>query len=143
MIEKTAPSFNVEIHMAGDIRFAAQMIQRLAISKGMCVTLTAQTFIYTGGREEGFKVGFINYPRFPCSPDEIVAQAKYVADCLMLDLGQHSYSIVTPVETVWRSRRVEEAKAEGEPDSPSDRSAPSIDPLHGSVGLAMEQGNDR
>ncbi|WP_376742491.1 hypothetical protein [Ensifer canadensis] len=107
MIEKTVPSFNVEVHMAGDIRFAAKMIQRLAMVKGMCVTLTAQTFIYTGGREEGFKIGFINYPRFPSSPEELVALAKYVADCLMVDLGQHSYSIVTPIETIWVSRKPE------------------------------------
>jgi len=105
MINKTEPSFNVDIHMAGDISFAAQMIQRIAISKGMCVTLVPQTFIYTGGREEGFKVGFINYPRFPSEPDEILAKAKYLAECLMLDLGQHSYSIVTPTETIWFSRR--------------------------------------
>ncbi|NTJ67586.1 hypothetical protein G6M50_06380 [Agrobacterium rhizogenes] len=126
MIEKTAPTFNVDIHMAGDMRFAAQMIQRLAMVKGLCVTLTAQTFVYTGGREEGFKIGLINYPRFPSSLDELVAKAKWLADCLVIDLGQHSYSIVTPVETIWRSRRTEEAKAEGELHSPSDRSAPSI-----------------
>jgi hypothetical protein len=166
IIEKTAISFNVDIHMAGDIQRAGQLLQSLCIVKGMCVSLTPQSFIYTGGREEGFKVGFINYPRFPCSPDEIVDTAKFVAEFLMGDLGQHSYSIVTPVETIWRSRRpesnavsadllavaeqmaaledvdgmrfptraetaaaraaIEKAKAEGERDSPSDRSAPSI-----------------
>lgn len=105
MTEKTVPSFNVDIHMAGDVSFAAQMLQRLAVSRGMCVTLTPQTFIYTGGREEGFKVGFINYPRFPAEPAEILATAKYVAECLMLDLGQQSYSIVTPMETSWYSNR--------------------------------------
>lgn len=105
MSEKTAPSFNVDIHMAGDINFAAHLIQLLCVSKGMCVTLAPQTFIYTGGREEGFRVGFINYPRFPSTPEELLYNAKYVAECLMLDLGQHSYSIVTPVETIWCSRR--------------------------------------
>jgi hypothetical protein len=107
MLEKTAPSFNVDIHMAGDIQRAGQLIQSLCIVKGMCVSLTPQSFIYTGGREEGFRVGLINYPRFPCSPDEIVDKAKFIAEFLLTNLGQHSYSIVTPVETIWRSRRVE------------------------------------
>lgn len=53
MTEKTAPSFNVNIHMAGDINAAAIAIQRYAADTGMCVTLTPQSFIYTGARQEG------------------------------------------------------------------------------------------
>lgn len=105
LITKSAPSFNVEIHMAGDIAAAGQAIQRLAADQGMCVTLIAQSFIYTGGREEGFKVGLINYPRFPQDPSEIIARARDIAELLLIQLGQHSYSIVTPVETIWCSRR--------------------------------------
>lgn len=61
MTEKTVPSFNVDIHMAGDIVHAGQIIQRYAAETGLCVTLTPQSFIYTGGREEGFKVGFTSW----------------------------------------------------------------------------------
>lgn len=105
MTEKTAPSFNVDIHMAGDINAAALIIQRYAAETGLCVTLQPQSFIYTGGREEGFRVGFINYPRFPKEPGEIVARATDLARNLIVGLGQHSYSIVTPLETTWCSRR--------------------------------------
>lgn len=125
MIEKKAPTFNVSIHMAGDIRFAAHTLQRWASYKGMCVSLTPETFIYSGGREEGFKVGLINYPRFPSHSSEILKLAEMLAESLMIDLGQYSYSIVTPVETIWRSRMPDEAKAEENPDNPSARSAPS------------------
>lgn len=107
MIEKTSPTWNVTIHMAGDIARAGQLIQRYAADHGMCVTLTAQSFIYTGGREEGFAVGFINYPRFPSEREDIEANARSVANELMHKLGQHSYSIVTPKETIWVSRRPE------------------------------------
>lgn len=106
-MRKTVSTFTVEIHMAGDIASAGQYIQRYAAETGMCVTLTAQSFIYTGGREEGFKVGFINYPRFPKYPADIVALATDLADSLLIHLGQHSYSIVTPEETIWYSRRSE------------------------------------
>ncbi|MEJ6845110.1 hypothetical protein V3589_02655 [Sinorhizobium fredii] len=106
MIVKTAPTHCVEIHMAGDISLAGQVIQRHAIDHGMCVTLSPQSFIYTGGREEGFRIGFINYPRFPAEHvDEIDNKAMALADVLMRELGQHSYCIVTPVCTAWHSRR--------------------------------------
>lgn len=106
MIEKTVPSFNVDIHMAGDLAAAALIVQRYAVDNGMCVTIVPQTFIYTGGREEGFKVGFIHYPRFPrVEPAEIYEEAKQLAAYLMHQLGQHSYSVVGPTETYWFSRR--------------------------------------
>lgn len=108
MTEKFTPTFNVDIHMAGDMREAANIIQCYAIDVGMCVSLTAQTFVYTGGREEGFKATFINYPRFPARPDDILEKARGLADHLMVRLGQQSYSIVTPDTSFWISRRPEE-----------------------------------
>lgn len=108
MTEKTVPSFNVDIHMAGDINAAGLIIQRYAAETGLCVTLTPQSYIYTGGREEGFRVGFINYPRFPKEAGDIVARAHDLARNLRVQLGQHSYSIVTPVETTWVSTRLED-----------------------------------
>lgn len=112
MIEKTAPSFNVEIHMAGDIIAAGAIIQKYVDAVGLCVTLTPQSFIYTGGREEGFKVGLINYPRFPKEPKEIIALAHFLAIELWPQLGQQSYSIVTPIETIWVSHRPEDTEAD-------------------------------
>lgn len=111
-MEKIVPTFNVDIHMAGDIRFAANTLQRWAMHKGMCVSLTPQVFIYTGGREDGFKVGLINYPRFPAEPSEILKLATVLAEALRFDLGQHSYCIVTPTETIWRSNRDEATSPE-------------------------------
>lgn len=104
MTEKTAPTFNVDIHMAGDINAAALVIQKAAVNLGMCVSLSPQSFIYTGGREEGFRVGFINYPRFPADPKDIIMQAEDLARWLLVELGQQSYTIVTPHETTWYSR---------------------------------------
>lgn len=107
MFEKTAPSFNVDIHMAGDINAAGVTIQRYGLDVGLCVSLSPQSFIYSGGREEGFRVGFINYPRFPKDPGDVVARARDLASVLCQALGQHSYSIVSPVETIWCSSRAE------------------------------------
>lgn len=109
MIEKTVPSFNVEVHMAGDINAAALFLQQEAARKGMCVTLAPQTFIYSGGREEGFRVGLINYPRFPKTPDELFNEARMIGLWLRAHLGQTSFSIVTPRETTWISTRPDSA----------------------------------
>lgn len=109
MTETTTPTFNVDVHMAGDIGAAGLIIQRYAAETGLCITLAPQSFIYTGGREEGFRVGFINYPRFPKEPSEIVAKATDLARNLLIALGQHSYSIVTPIETTWYTRRPDAA----------------------------------
>lgn len=106
MTENTAPTFNVDIHMAGDIAAAANIIQVLAADKGMCVSLTPQTYVYSGGREEGFKASLINYPRFPREdPETLLDEAKQLASYLMHQLGQHSYTVVSPISTFWFSRR--------------------------------------
>jgi len=72
---------------------------------GACVTVTATSYLYTGGEEAGVIVGFINYPRFPATPAEIEGKAAQLADDLMHGLCQHSYTIQTPTETRWVSRR--------------------------------------
>jgi hypothetical protein len=62
-------------------------------------------YIYSFGEEAGVRVGFINYPRFPREPAEIMANVESLAHDLMIGLSQGSYSIVTPAETFWVSRR--------------------------------------
>ncbi|MEG7677134.1 hypothetical protein U2060_15445, partial [Listeria monocytogenes] len=53
----------------------------------------------------GVIVGLINYPRFPVANADILTRAEQLADDLMHGLCQHSYTIQTPTETLWYSRR--------------------------------------
>jgi len=62
----------------------------------------------TGGEEDGVIVGLINYPRFPKSQDLIMAHATALGNTLLTVLGQQSFSIQTPDETVWYSYRSED-----------------------------------
>ena len=103
--EKSCDSFILSVHMAGDFASAKSIIQRYAADFGMCVSLTKQSYVYTGGCEDGVVVGFINYPRFPKEPEVIVSEAKDLAFHMAIELGQSSYSIVTPEKTFWFSRR--------------------------------------
>lgn len=105
MTTELAPTYNVDIHMAGDIAVAALVVQKAAATVGMCVSITPQKYVYTGGCEDGFKITFINYPRFPSPPHDILHAADDLANLLLTELGQHSYTIVSPEQSKWYSRR--------------------------------------
>jgi hypothetical protein len=98
-------SFSVTVFVAGDMQAARQSLRRECLDEGLCVTLTPTTFIYTAGAEEGVAVGFVNYPRFPKSAEEIEARAMRVAERLMNDLCQSTALVVTPQNTTWLTRR--------------------------------------
>lgn len=61
----TAPSYVFEIYMAGDINDAKRKLTQIAAEQGACWSVDPTEFIYSGGRELGFVVRSINYPRFP------------------------------------------------------------------------------
>lgn len=98
-------SHSVTIFIAGDIAAAKQICREFCFSAGLCVSVDAVEFIYTGGAEAGVRVGLINYPRFPAAPADIDAMAMALGERLMIGLCQKSYSVVGPVRTIWVSRR--------------------------------------
>jgi hypothetical protein len=106
MQTETAPSYYVLIHMAGDLAQAKQACREF-VMRGLCVTITSTTYIYTGGEEEGFTVRLINYPRFPKPEGDILATAYELANALRDRLYQHSYTIETPTVSEWSSTRVD------------------------------------
>ena len=103
----TADTAVFEIYMAGDINDAKRFLATLAAEQGSCWSVDATEFVYSGGRELGFIVRTINYPRFPKTVDMLENDVITVAEKLMLALGQGSCSIVGPNKTVWLTRRRE------------------------------------
>jgi len=101
---RTTETYTLSIYMAGDIATAKQVCREFC-RIGFCVTTEPLTFIYSGGEEKGFRIGVINYPRFPSSPDTLWEQTTLLANTLRSRLCQHSYSIVSPDKTVWDSCR--------------------------------------
>ena len=65
-----------------------------------CLTVTPTQYIYVGGREEGYAIGFINYPRFPAPPADIKSSALKLARWLVTLLRQCRASVVLPEETI-------------------------------------------
>ena len=102
---KRARSFPITIHIAGKYSTAEKILQEYCDEIGFCVTLKMVEYIYKGGNEHGLQVGLINYPRFPSDATTLTAKAIEIAERLREGLKQESYSIETPVETIWYSYR--------------------------------------
>lgn len=103
-----ARAFSVKIYIAGPIDVAKQILRRECMRVGLCVTIEPTTYIYTGGEESGYVVGLINYPRFPKETTEITQRASGLGRILMEETHQQSFTVVTPEESIFVSRRSED-----------------------------------
>lgn len=104
IVEKTAPTYRVDIHIAGSRGAATEACREFCL-RGLCVTIAEEDFVYTGGLESGVRIGLINYPRFDNTADQILAVALELARFLIERLHQQSCSVVADDQTTWLSRR--------------------------------------
>jgi hypothetical protein len=111
VITNTVDTYWLEIHIAGDVAEAKFTCREFCYAVGLCVTVQSQTFIYTGGEEEGVVVTIRNYPRFPSTPVTLRETAQKLAELLRQRLFQHTYLIVGSDKTEWSSRRDENPAA--------------------------------
>ena len=105
MTELTEPTYWVRIYASGPIEAAKQAIREDCLREGLCVTIEPTTFIYTGGEEEGFCVGLIQYPRFPSPESDIWQRAVGLAKKIRTATFQHSTLIMDATQTLWLSER--------------------------------------
>lgn len=94
-------TYTVSLYMAGDIATASAWLRRECYARGLCVTVTPTSFIYTGGEEGGFVVGFVNYPRFPNTPPDLFNRAKSIALALIVECCQKSALVVGTDRSEW------------------------------------------
>lgn len=101
----TAPNvvstYQVTIWMAGDLATAHRVMRDVAYRDGACFTVTPSKFIYTGGEEDGFAIGLVNYPRFPSEPMNIDDTAERIARRLLAECNQRTCLLVGTIETKW------------------------------------------
>jgi hypothetical protein len=97
----TTPTHTVRIYIAGPIEVAKQLIREHVFNVGLCVTVEPTTFIYSGGEEQGYVVGLVNYPRFPATVLDIDTKAHTLAQLLLEKTFQKSALMVTPNSTHW------------------------------------------
>jgi hypothetical protein len=90
-------------HYDGDVmpfEEVEKIIQDYVDRIGLCVTVTRTKYLYTKGNEPGIIVGFINYPRFPSTSDDIRYKSLDLAQILLKECKQMQLSIVFPDETL-------------------------------------------
>lgn len=107
MTSQTESTYWIHVWMSGPIDVAKQVLRQICFPGGLCVTIDPTTYIYAGGEESGFVVRFVNYPRFPETPEQIKSRARLAAIKLLEGTFQHSALIVTPETSEWISIRPE------------------------------------
>lgn len=106
----TTETFICEIYLAGNMADIERVCAQYVMEVGACVSVEPVKYIYTGGREDGAVVRFVNYPRFPSDPQTLHAKAKTLALLLMDTCCQWSALIVDPDFTEWLTKRPEDNK---------------------------------
>jgi hypothetical protein len=108
MYSETAPTICFSIYMAGDIAQAKQICREYCFNAdgNACVHIEPVDFIYKGGEESGFKIGFIHYPKYPSNETTLREVANALAQKLMKRLYQRSSTVVGPTETEWFSQEL-------------------------------------
>ena len=101
----TTNTYTIKLCLAGPIEVAKQVIREYCLKVGLCVTITPTTYIYTGGEETGYDVGFVNYPRFPADYEKLEDTARELMHLLLDATFQHSALMITPKQTEWISKR--------------------------------------
>lgn len=94
----------VRIYLSGPLPVIEQTCRDYCYAVGLCVTVDATLFIYTGGEERGAVVGLVNYPRFPTTGQQLWAKARDLAELLVMATHQRSALIVDPHYTEWITR---------------------------------------
>jgi hypothetical protein len=93
-MHKALDTYTAKIYIAGDIATAKAILREHCYHFGACVTIEPTTFIYTGGEESGMVIGYVNYPRFPSDPEDILGKAYSMAMTLLKGLNQKTALVV-------------------------------------------------
>ena len=105
MRTETTVTHVVRLYLSGPIEVAKQAIRAETLRAGLCVTIEPTTYIYSGGEESGYMVGLLNYPRFPCEPQQLEERARDLMQKLLMATHQHSALMVTPSRSEWITLR--------------------------------------
>lgn len=97
---KSLNTWYAHIYLAGDIEIAKQVCREECMKEGLCITIEPCEYIYTGGQETGYKIGLINYPKYPNNEEYITERAKRIAINLIKRTCQLSALVVTPSDTM-------------------------------------------
>jgi hypothetical protein len=91
----TGPNASSDFRVEVD-EFCSEFVKKNKIG----ITVTETQFYYPSMIEPGFIIGFVNYPRFPKSVEQIWELAYAFAEAYMAEFKQEICSLVAPDKTV-------------------------------------------
>jgi hypothetical protein len=94
----------VRIYIAGPVPLIEQCCREFVLD-GLCVTVTPTNYIFTHGEQSGAIIELINYPKYPSTPEEDWDQAIDLANFLLDNLHQGSYTVMSPEKVITFDRR--------------------------------------
>jgi hypothetical protein len=97
-------SYWVKIYIAGDMSQIEQACREY-VTKGLCVNIKANKYIYTYGEETGAEIELINYPKYPKGPAIIWEDALNLAHMIMNKIYAGSYTVMDRKEVYTFDRR--------------------------------------
>ena len=101
---KILPTFTINIYIAGRDEVIRPLLAKYCLDNKICFSLDSVDFPYAGGEQHGFRVGIINYPRFPREESELLEIAITLTKYLIEETHQISATVVGPKETTYISR---------------------------------------
>ncbi len=101
LVTKRCDTFQSAIYISANLHTVQEVCAEFCKKNPSCVTVEPVEFIYYGGAQSGYRVKFINYPRFPSEVEQIKQKAESLALNLLIASHQLSCSIVHSDETVY------------------------------------------
>lgn len=101
LVTKRSVTFQSAIYISARLHTVEDVCAEFCKKNPSCVTVELVDFIYHGGSQSGYRVKFINYPRFETSIEEIKRKAESLALNLLIASHQLSCSVVHSDETVY------------------------------------------
>lgn len=101
LVTKRSATFQSAIYISAKKHTIEDVCAEFCKKNPSCVTIEHVDFIYHGGHTAGFRIKFINYPRFESTAEEIKRKAESLALNLLIASHQLSCSVVHSDETVY------------------------------------------
>jgi hypothetical protein len=97
-------SYWVKIYISGPIEMIDQCCREFVLD-GLCVNVTETQYIFTHGEQQGATIELINYPVYPKTPEEIWDTAIDLANFILDNTHQGSYTVMDPDQAITFDRR--------------------------------------
>lgn len=97
-------SYWVRIYVSGPIPMIEQCCREFVL-EGLCVTVTPTNYIFTHGEQTGAIIEIINYPVYPSSPEEQWDKAIDLANFILDNTHQGSYTVMDAENVITFDRR--------------------------------------